>query len=72
MERKTRFVLRHRTTGLYYGRMADHTKSLWSAWRFLDEQYIEVWLQTHSYAPAHPEEYEAVPVEMTIEVEESK
>lgn len=70
MEKRSNIVLRHKETGLYFDRMADHTTKLWSAWRFPDEQYLEVWFQTHSYAPAHPSEYEPVEIELTIAIKE--
>lgn len=69
METKDSIILRHKETGLYFSRMADHTKQLWSAWRFPDQQYLEVWFENHSYAP-DPDEYEPVSVKLTIEVNE--
>jgi hypothetical protein len=70
MEKRSNIVLRHKTTGLYFGRMGDRTNKLWLAWRFPDPQYLEVWLDTHSYAPDSPDDYEPVEIMMTIEIKE--
>jgi hypothetical protein len=50
--------------------MAEHSKNLWTAWRFPDYDYLQIWFDTHSYAPEFPEDYEPVEVEMTIQVKE--
>jgi len=67
METKNNLVLRHKKTGNYFSYMADHTNKLFQAWRFIDEHYLNIWFQTHSYAP-DPDEYEIIPVKLTIEV----
>jgi len=69
MESKTKLVLRHKSTGLYFSYMADHTKELFHSWRFIDEHYLNLWFQTHSYAP-DPNEYEVLQVRLTIELTE--
>lgn len=70
MEKRSCIVLRHKATGLYFDRMADHSSKLWSAWRFPDADYLSIWLDTHSYAPEFPEDYEALEVEMNISIKE--
>lgn len=70
MEERMGFVLRHKETGLYYDRMAEHTTKLWSAWRFIDEQQLQTWMQVAMYAPAHPDEYEPIKVKLTIDLED--
>ncbi|WP_308636145.1 hypothetical protein [Paenibacillus silvisoli] len=71
MEKRTCIVLRHKATGLYFDRMADHSSKLWGAWRFPDAEYLQIWLDTHSYAPEQPGDYEPVEVEMVIKIKEA-
>jgi hypothetical protein len=71
MEKRSAIVLKHKHTGLYYDKMAEHSKNLWTAWRFPDYDYLEIWLETHSYAPEHPGEYEPVEIELTIAIKEA-
>lgn len=66
MESSSRVVLKHKETGLYFSRMADHTKSLKQAMRWLDEEQCEVWLHTSHYAPDR-ELYEIVPIKIHYE-----
>lgn len=70
MESKSNFVLRHKETGSYYGYDLERTKNLFKAWRFFDEQQLNVWLDNSIYTPEFRDEYEAVPVELTIAVKE--
>lgn len=72
MDTRSAIVLRHKPTGLYFSKMADHTKSLWGAWRFRDEQELETFFKVHSYAPDHPEQYESVAIRLSIELESEK
>jgi len=67
METRDAIVLRHKPTGLYYSRELNNTKSLFKAWRFYDQEQLDVWLSVSIYIPSHPEEYEAIPVVITIE-----
>lgn len=69
MEKRSNIVLRHKQSGLFFDRMAEHSGKLWTAWRFPDAEYLAVWLETHSYAP-NADEYEAIEVEMTITIKE--
>lgn len=67
MEKRSNIVLRHKATGLYFDRVAEHTSKLWTAWRFPDADYLAIWLETHSYAP-EISEYEPIEIEMTISI----
>lgn len=66
METKTRYVLKHES-GQYYSQKAEHTRKLWEAWRFFDEDQAQVWIYNSNYAPKHPEKYKLIAVRMTIE-----
>lgn len=70
MEKRSNIVLRHRETGLYFDRLAEHSSKLWMAWRFPDLEYLAIWFDNHGYAP-EPSEYEPVEVEMTITIKEA-
>lgn len=70
MEKRSNIVLRDKKSGLYFGRMGDRTTKLWLAWRFPDAQYLEVWLDAHSYAPDNPDDFEPIEIEMTIKIVE--
>lgn len=67
MESKKRLILKHKTTGYYYGNDATLTKKLWDAWRFYDMDYIMNWLAIAHFAPKDSSQYEIVQVEMQIE-----
>lgn len=68
MEKRSNIVLRHKQSGLFFDRMAEHSSKLWTAWRFPDQAYLAIWLETHSYAPEQPDEYEPIEIEMTIKI----
>lgn len=70
MESRTRLVLKHKATGLYFSNMADHTKRLFDARRFYDTEQADAYLRTSMYAPENPKEYALIPVKQTIEEEE--
>lgn len=67
MEKRSNIVLRHKKTGLYFDRLAEHSSKLWMAWRFPDQDYLAIWLETHGYAP-NPDEYEPIEIVMTISI----
>jgi hypothetical protein len=69
MEKRSNLVLRHKQSGLFFDRMADHSSKLWMAWRFPDAEYLQVWFETHGYAP-DPNEYEPIEIELTIAIKE--
>lgn len=66
MEQKTRFVLKHRTTGQYWG-SAEPVRKLWEARRFLNEEQAECFLEVSYYRPDEPELYKIIPVELGIQ-----
>lgn len=68
MERWTVHVLRHTPTGQYYGRMADHVKTLRQAWRWYSPEELETWLTVSIYAPADKDNYQPVEAEIMMEV----
>lgn len=68
MEVKHRFVLRHKESGQYWDQLTGLTTHLWRSRRFPDREFIEVWLDNSVYAPKNREDFEVVPVQMTIEV----
>lgn len=63
MDTVNRFVLKHKEKKLYFSRFADLTSKLGNAWRFLDEEQVEIFLQVHSYAPER-EYFDIVPIEL--------
>ncbi|UVI31186.1 hypothetical protein [Paenibacillus spongiae] len=69
METWTALVLRHKPTGLYYGRDLERTKSLRKAWRWYDEEQLSVWLNASIYVPEQPEQYEPVSIRIAMEEE---
>lgn len=69
MEKRSGIVLRHKKTGLYFNKHAEHGKELWQAWRFPDLGYLQIWFDAHSYAP-NQGDYEPIEIEQTIATKE--
>jgi hypothetical protein len=70
METRHQIVLKHIETGMYWGKMAEPTKSLFSAMRFIDTDQCQVWLETTIYKPKPVEMYRMQPIKNMIEEEE--
>lgn len=64
METKHRFVLKHQS-GLYLSSSPDefpHTKQIARARRFINAEQVAAFMQTSSYAPEAPDEYEVTEI----------
>ncbi|ASS66243.1 hypothetical protein [Paenibacillus sp. RUD330] len=66
METREAYVL-VRDDGLYWGRLAEPTKSLWGAFRWRSLEEAECWKQVSIYRPEDLEKWRLEPVVMTIE-----
>jgi len=70
MESWTGYVLKHKQTGLYWSKMADHTTKLRQAKRFYDADEANVYMEVSHYKPDRPDEYELQEVELTMKERE--
>lgn len=73
METKHRLVLKHES-GLYLSASVDefpHTKQIARARRFLNAEQVAAFIQTSTYAPEVPDEYEIVEIEISYKERES-
>ena len=68
VESKIRYVLRHKNPGQYFSDTPEKkTKSLFNAKRFPSEDYYNLWLSVSPHRPDKPDEFELIPIKMTIE-----
>lgn len=69
METKHRLVLKHES-GRYLSSSIDEfplTKQIARARRFIDLEQVSAFMQTSTYAPEAPEDYEVVSIKITYE-----
>lgn len=65
------YVLKHKHTGLYWSKMADHTTKLRQAKRFYDADEANIYMEVSNYRPDRPDEYELKEIELTMKERET-
>lgn len=71
METSNSLVLQHKETKLFISYAPDsyHTKNLKQARRFKDTEQLVAFMTVSCYAPDEPDDYEAVAIKITYELE---